>query len=147
MNYGTSGRGSSMHLMGEMFKMLAKVDMVHVPYKAGGPAIADLAGILGAMTPDCMVESVTDGSRFVGRDAGVKAYFEQRNSIVVKSWHGNFTHAADPESGRVATRFDVRRTDKGVAERTGDNIDMFQFEGLAIKRIAVWRGTGKAVHR
>jgi tripartite-type tricarboxylate transporter receptor subunit TctC len=32
-----------MHLMGEMFKMLAKVDMVHVPYKAGGPAIADLA--------------------------------------------------------------------------------------------------------
>ena len=43
LNYGTSGRGSSMHLMGEMFKMLAKVDMVHVPYKAGGPAIADLA--------------------------------------------------------------------------------------------------------
>ncbi len=43
MNYGTSGRGSSMHLMGEMFKSLAQVDMVHVPYKAGGPAIADLA--------------------------------------------------------------------------------------------------------
>ena len=42
-NYGTSGRGSSMHLMGEMFKTMAKVDMVHVPYKAGGPAIADLA--------------------------------------------------------------------------------------------------------
>ena len=32
-----------MHLMGEMFKLMAKVDMVHVPYKAGGPAIADLA--------------------------------------------------------------------------------------------------------
>ena len=43
LNYGTSGRGSSMHLMGEMFKIMAKVDMVHVPYKAGGPAIADLA--------------------------------------------------------------------------------------------------------
>ncbi len=43
LNYGTSGRGSSMHLMGEMFKMMAQVDMVHVPYKAGGPAIADLA--------------------------------------------------------------------------------------------------------
>ncbi|MEO7402827.1 MAG: tripartite tricarboxylate transporter substrate binding protein [Burkholderiales bacterium] len=42
-NYGTSGRGSSMHLMGEMFKLLAEVDLVHVPYKAGGPAIADLA--------------------------------------------------------------------------------------------------------
>ena len=43
LNYGTSGQGSSMHLMGEMFKMMAKVEMVHVPYKAGGPAIADLA--------------------------------------------------------------------------------------------------------
>jgi len=43
LNYGTSGRGSSMHLMGEMFKLMAKVDMVHVPYKAGGPAIADLS--------------------------------------------------------------------------------------------------------
>ncbi len=43
LNYGTSGRGSSMHLMGEMFKMMAQVDMVHVPYKAGGSAIADLA--------------------------------------------------------------------------------------------------------
>src|SRR5581483_8082576 len=43
LNYGTSGKGSSMHLMGELFKMTAHVDMVHVPYKAGGPAIADLA--------------------------------------------------------------------------------------------------------
>ena len=42
-NYGSSGPGSSMHLMGEMFKLTAHVDMVHVPYKAGGPAIADLA--------------------------------------------------------------------------------------------------------
>lgn len=108
---------------------------------------SDLAGILATMTPDCVVEYVTDGSQFVGRDAGVKAYFEQRNSIVVKSWHGNFTHAADLERGRVATRFDVRRTDKGVAERTGDNINLFEFAGLSIKRIAVWRGTGKASQR
>jgi ketosteroid isomerase-like protein len=105
---------------------------------------SDLAGILATMAPDCVVEYVTDGSLFVGRDTGVKAYFEQRNSIVVKSWHGNFIHAADPVSGLVATRFDVRRTDKGVAERTGDNINLFQFDGLAITRIAVWRGAGKS---
>src|SRR5437773_129876 len=42
-NYGTSGRGSSMHLMGEMCKMKEEVEMVYVPDKAGGPAIADLA--------------------------------------------------------------------------------------------------------
>jgi SnoaL-like domain len=105
---------------------------------------SDLAGILATMSPDCIVEYVTDGSQFIGRDTGVKAYFEQRNTIVVKSWHGNFTHAADAASGRVATRFDVRRTDRGVAERTGDNINLFEFDGLNIKRIAVWRGTGRA---
>ena len=43
LNYGTSGKGSSMHLMGEMFKTMAKTDMEHVPYKSGGAAIADLA--------------------------------------------------------------------------------------------------------
>ncbi len=43
LNYGTSGKGSSMHLMGEMFNTLAKVDLTHVPYKSGGAAIGDLA--------------------------------------------------------------------------------------------------------
>ena len=43
LNYGTSGKGSSMHLLGEMFKSMASVDMVHVPYKSGGAAISDLA--------------------------------------------------------------------------------------------------------
>jgi tripartite-type tricarboxylate transporter receptor subunit TctC len=43
LNYGTSGKGSSMHLLGEMFNSLAGVQMVHVPYKSGGAAISDLA--------------------------------------------------------------------------------------------------------
>ena len=94
------------------------------------------------MAPDCVIEYVTDGSRFEGRDEGVKAYFEQRNANVLKSWHGNFRHAVDAASGRVATRFDVRRTDRGAPERTGDNINLFEFDGERIRRIAVWRGKG-----
>jgi tripartite-type tricarboxylate transporter receptor subunit TctC len=43
LNYGSSGKGSSMHLTGEMFRMAANVEMVHVPYKSGGAAIADVA--------------------------------------------------------------------------------------------------------
>jgi tripartite-type tricarboxylate transporter receptor subunit TctC len=43
LNFGSSGKGSSLHLNGEMFKMMAKVDLVHVPYKSGGAAVADLA--------------------------------------------------------------------------------------------------------
>src|SRR2546430_8579645 len=42
--YASSGVGTSTHLCGELFKLMAKVDVIHVPYKGGGPAVADLLG-------------------------------------------------------------------------------------------------------
>jgi len=42
LNYGSSGTGSSAHLGMELFKDVAKVDMVHVPYKGAGQAMIDL---------------------------------------------------------------------------------------------------------
>ncbi|MEJ8848445.1 tripartite tricarboxylate transporter substrate binding protein [Variovorax rhizosphaerae] len=42
--YGTAGNGSANHLAGEMLKSMAKVDITHVPYKGGGPAIIALLG-------------------------------------------------------------------------------------------------------
>jgi tripartite-type tricarboxylate transporter receptor subunit TctC len=44
LNFGSSGNGSAGHLVLELFKRMAKVDMVHVPYKGGGPALNDLLG-------------------------------------------------------------------------------------------------------
>jgi len=44
INYGSAGRGSTLHVAAELFKMLAGVDLVHVPYKGGGPAITDAIG-------------------------------------------------------------------------------------------------------
>jgi tripartite-type tricarboxylate transporter receptor subunit TctC len=45
LNYATSGIGSTGHLTGELFKQVAGIDWVHVPYKGGGPAMTDfLAG-------------------------------------------------------------------------------------------------------
>jgi tripartite-type tricarboxylate transporter receptor subunit TctC len=50
INYGSSGIGGAGHLAGELFRMMAKVDIVHVPYKGGGPAVTDLlAGQIGAV--------------------------------------------------------------------------------------------------
>jgi tripartite-type tricarboxylate transporter receptor subunit TctC len=43
-NYATSGSGSPGHLAGELFKNMTKADIVHVPYKGGGPAMTDLIG-------------------------------------------------------------------------------------------------------
>jgi len=44
MNYGSSGLGTPPHLSGELFKSMAGVDINHVPYKGGGPAMSDLVG-------------------------------------------------------------------------------------------------------
>ena len=50
LSYGSIGLGSASHLAGEMFKLRAGVDMLHVPYRGGAPAVNDLiAGHLKTM--------------------------------------------------------------------------------------------------
>src|SRR5687768_17202986 len=45
VNYASFGQGSMSHLAGELLKAMAKIDIVHIPYKGGGPALVDaLAG-------------------------------------------------------------------------------------------------------
>jgi tripartite-type tricarboxylate transporter receptor subunit TctC len=44
LNFASSGTGSTGHLSGELLKSMAKIDMTHVPYKGGGPAMTDLLG-------------------------------------------------------------------------------------------------------
>ena len=44
LTFASSGNGSTEHLAGELFKKLAGVDMLHVPYKGGAPAVADVMG-------------------------------------------------------------------------------------------------------
>jgi tripartite-type tricarboxylate transporter receptor subunit TctC len=44
LNFGSGGPGTTPHLAGEMLKLMAGVQMTHVPYKGGGPALTDLMG-------------------------------------------------------------------------------------------------------
>ncbi|TAK86614.1 MAG: tripartite tricarboxylate transporter substrate binding protein [Betaproteobacteria bacterium] len=44
LTYGSGGVGSTPHLAGELFKSLAGIDVLHVPYKGGAPALNDLIG-------------------------------------------------------------------------------------------------------
>lgn len=44
LSYGSSGVGTPPHLSGELFKSMAGVDVGHIPYKGGAPAMADLVG-------------------------------------------------------------------------------------------------------
>ncbi len=64
LNYGSSGNASSNHLAGELFKLLAKVNIVHVPYKGLPQAVTDLLGgrvqiVFGS--PSSTLPSARDG--------------------------------------------------------------------------------------
>jgi tripartite-type tricarboxylate transporter receptor subunit TctC len=64
LNMASPGNGTLNHVSGELFKMLAGVDMVHVPYRSGGPALTDLiAGQVQVMFPATVssIEYIRDG--------------------------------------------------------------------------------------
>ena len=44
LTYASAGNGSSIHLAGEVFTSMAKIDMQHIPYKGSNPAVTDLLG-------------------------------------------------------------------------------------------------------
>lgn len=63
IEFGSAGIGTSQHLSGELFKLLAGVDMVHVPYRGGGPMAADL--VSGKIA--CSFENSTLAMQYVAQ--------------------------------------------------------------------------------
>ena len=111
VTYASGGIGSNTHLVTVLFLQMAKVDMLHVPYKGLGPAIADLVGgqvqlaISNISTAVPHVKSgrlrllaVTSGKRFplfpdtpTVDEAGVKGYESS-------GWYGLWVTAGTPRS-------------------------------------------------
>jgi tripartite-type tricarboxylate transporter receptor subunit TctC len=64
INMASSGNGTPPHVAGELFKMMAGVDMVHVPYRGGAPALTDLLGgqvqVMFAVLPE-VIEPIRAG--------------------------------------------------------------------------------------
>ncbi len=65
INYASSGNGGAQHLFQAMFVSMAKVDMVHIPYKGSGPARADLLG--GQVKVGCLGISSIIGHHKAGQ--------------------------------------------------------------------------------
>ncbi len=117
LNYGSAGNGTPHHIAGEMFKQLAGVDMVHVPYKGTGPALNDmLAGQLSFMSVEVLAAlphvragklralGIATASRSevapeipTAAEAGLPGF-------EVTAWYGVFAPAASPPAAvqRVA---------------------------------------------
>ena len=110
ITYASSGSGTSTHLSGELFKVLTKIDLIHVPYRGGGPAVIDLLGghvqMMFATMPTVLQQikasklrglAVTGSGRFAGApefptvaEAGLPGY-------EVSGWTGMFVPAGTPK--------------------------------------------------
>ncbi|MBS0427103.1 MAG: tripartite tricarboxylate transporter substrate binding protein [Proteobacteria bacterium] len=139
LTYASQGTGTSAHLAGEMLANLAKVRLVHVPYKGAGPALTDLLG--GQV--DMMFATAAAVSNFVDtgklRALGVttqepSAAFKGVPTIAstvpgyrVDSWYGLYVPAGTPQP--IIDRLNVAGN---KALRAPEFVRKIEHEGLTI---------------
>ena len=122
ITYASSGAGTSTHLSGELFRSLARVDIVHVPYKGGGPAVVDLVGghveMMFSTLPSVLQQvrseklrglAVTGARRFPAAqefptmiEAGLPGY-------EVSGWSGMFAPAGTPKEAVARLAGEISR--------------------------------------
>jgi tripartite-type tricarboxylate transporter receptor subunit TctC len=108
MTYASAGMGTASHLAGELFKVLAKVDMVHVPYKGNVPAITDLlagqTALLFATMPTVLPHAKAGKLRALATIGAARAaaapelptVAETLPGFEVNNWIGLFAPAGTP---------------------------------------------------
>lgn len=120
INYASSGNGSSLHLAGALLARQAGLDMVHIPYRGNGPAIADVAGgqvqvifsgippaITSAKTGQTRILAVTTRERVKSLPDVPTVAESGLPNYVFASWYGLFTTGG---------------TDPAIVERLGQEV-------------------------
>ncbi|HEX5130233.1 MAG TPA: tripartite tricarboxylate transporter substrate binding protein, partial [Usitatibacter sp.] len=108
LSYASGGMGTTSHLAGELFKSMAKVDMVHVPYKGNSPAITDVMGGQAQMifaTMPTVIQQVkagrlrgvaTLGTARAAATPDLPTIGETLQGFDVANWIGMFAPAGTP---------------------------------------------------
>jgi tripartite-type tricarboxylate transporter receptor subunit TctC len=137
LSYGSSGVGSGHHIAGELLKQKTGIDMVHVPYKGGGPAMQDLiAGIIPvsfATAPAAFPQMEAGRIRVLAstraeRDPdypNIPTIAETVPGIASTSWFGLFAPAGTPAP--IIERLNAAVK---VAVRPADVVAKFKAQGL-----------------
>jgi tripartite-type tricarboxylate transporter receptor subunit TctC len=139
LTYASQGNGTSAHLAGEMFTNLAKVEMIHVPYRGAGPAITDLLGgqvdmIFGTAAA---VATFVDGGKLRAiavttpqaspSHKGVPTIAETVPGYAVESWYGLYAPAGTPAD--VIAKLNAAAT---KAAKSPDFTKKVEHEGLIV---------------
>ena len=108
LTYASAGAGTASHLAGELFKSIAKVDLLHVPYKGNVPAITDLlagqTSLIFATMPTVLPHAragklralATMGEARAAATPELPAIRESLPGFVVNNWVGFFAPAGTP---------------------------------------------------
>ncbi len=122
INFASAGTGTTNHLSGELFKSMAKIDIVHVPYRGAGPAMNDLIGghvqMFFDLTPVVLPQINTGKVRALGT-AGAKRTSKLPDVPTVaeqglpgfdaSSWYGFVAPAKTPEPVLAKLRDEVAK--------------------------------------
>lgn len=142
INYATSGNGSAPHLGGALFTQLANVDLTHIPFRGGGPAIQSLiAGDTQVTfgTPPSVLPMIQ-----AGRLKALGVSMRERTALVpgvpgmreaglpeysIEFWYGIFVPAATPvpvvKKIYEAAQFAMEQANvKAVLAREGTDVDL-----------------------
>ena len=122
LNWGSSGQGTHAHLIGEMFRAEAKLNMVHISYKGGGQAVLDLLGNqipAGFMTLQSANSHILSGRLRALATTAAKRLPEHPNlptfaelgypSLVARTWFGLSGPAGMPKAVVDRINAEVRR--------------------------------------
>lgn len=158
LSYGSGGVGASAHLAGELFKSIAKVDIIHIPYKGSGPALTDvMSGQLNLMFDTGAFPHVKGGKVRAVAVAASKRHpllpdvptFEEAGvkGMIMNAWYGVAAPAGTPpaivarvnaavnnalKSGDLAKRL----ADIGAEVRAGSPEDFSKFWRAEVDRYA-----------
>ena len=130
--YGSAGNGSAFHMAGELFKVMAQIDMTHVPYKGGAPATADLVGGHVSLVFNSIVVAIPHVQSGRLRALGVTT--AKRSSLVpelptlaetdlagyeVETWYGALAPASTPREivDRLSSEMDRALNLPDIRER------------------------------
>jgi tripartite-type tricarboxylate transporter receptor subunit TctC len=122
INFASAGNGTTNHLSGELFKSMAQIDIVHVPYRGAGPAMNDLVGGHVQMFFDLMpvvLPQIAAGKVRAPANAGARRPAALPNVPTVaeqglpgfdaSSWYGLVAPAKTPEPVLVKLRDEVAK--------------------------------------